>query len=71
MWFLFILFERLLLLEYLSPYESDESDKYESDKLGSESGSAGSSGTGLDGLLRGVRLPLGGMISADESCDGD
>ena len=38
--------------------ESDEYEKEESDKLGSESGSAGTFGVGFGGLLRGVGFPL-------------
>ena len=44
-------------LEYLSSDESDESDEGESKNLGSESGSAGTFGTGLGGLMHGVGLP--------------
>ena len=47
------------------------SDKEEYDKLGSESGSAGTLGTGLGGLLRGVRFTLGVTLSANKSCGGD
>ena len=48
-----------LCLEYSPSGESDESDKEESDKLGSESGSVGTFGAGFDGLLRIVGFPLG------------
>ena len=51
--------------------ESDESDKEEFDKPGSESGSSGKFGIGLGGSLYVVGLPLGVTFSYDESCDGD
>ena len=51
--------------------ESDDSDKEEYDKLGSESGSACTHSTGLGGLLCGLGINLGVTISADESWDGD
>ena len=38
---------------------------------GSESGSTGYFGTGLGGLLRGVRFILVVTPSDDESCNGD
>ena len=47
--------------------ESDEFDKEESDKPGSGSGLAGTFGTRMGGLLRGVGLPLGLTLSDDES----
>ena len=50
---------------------SHDSDEEESDKLGSESGSAGKYCTGLAGLLRGIGFTLGVTISANELCDGD
>ena len=52
----------------MSPDESDYSDEEEYDRLGSESGSAGTFGTGLGGLPRGLGFPLGVTLSADESC---
>ena len=55
----------------MSSDESDESDKGEYDKTGSESGSSDTLGTGLGGLLRVVVFPLGVKISSYESCDGD
>ena len=55
----------------MSSIDLDESNKEESNKLGSESGSAGKFGTGLGGLLRGVELPLDVTLSADELCDDD
>ena len=39
-------------------------------KTGSESGSFGTFGTGLGGLLHGVVFTFGVTISDDESCDG-
>ena len=51
--------------------ESDDSDEEESDKLGSESGSDGTCGTGLGGFTRILGFALGIKLSADESCDGD
>ena len=54
--------------------ESDESDEEKSDGLESEYGSPGTIGTigtGLVGLFSSVGIPLGVMISMDESCDGD
>ena len=51
--------------------ESDESNKEESDGLVYESGSGGTFGTGLGGLLRCTGFPLGGTLSDYESCDGD
>ena len=53
------------------PDESEEYDEEEYDKPGSESGSAGTLGTVLGGLLHGVGLPLGVMISSDEPRDSD
>ena len=55
----------------MSYYESDESDKEEYDKLGSESGSTGKYGTGSGGLLRGLGITLGVTIYAGDSwkCD--
>ena len=47
--------------------ESDEPDKEESDKPGSESGSDSKFGTVLGGLLCGVGFPLGVTLSADKS----
>ena len=64
-------FIRCLPLEYLSYDQSDETDKEESDKLGCESGSAGTFVTVLGGLLHGVVLPSGVNIYDDISCDGD
>ena len=55
----------------MSSDESDESDKEEYEKIVSASRSAGTFGTGLCGLLCGIGLPLGVMICADDSCDGD
>ena len=46
--------------------KSEESDEEESDKLGSESESAGTYGNGLGGLLRVVGLALGVMLYTDE-----
>ena len=51
--------------------ESDDSDEEKYDELGSESRSAGTSGTRLGGFLRGLGFPLGVTISADESCNGN
>ena len=51
--------------------ESDDSEIGESDKLGSESRSAGTFGNGLGGLLCGKVFPLGVTIYDDESCGGD
>ena len=51
--------------------ESDDSDQEESEKLGSESGSARTYGTRLGGFLRGLGFPLGVMVSTDESRNGD
>ena len=51
--------------------ELDESDGKENDKLISGSGPADKLGTVMGGLLRGVELPLGVMLSADELCYGD
>ena len=51
--------------------ESDGSNEEESDKLGSESESAGTFSAKFGGLLCGVGFPLGVTISAYESCDGD
>ena len=51
--------------------ESDESDEEESEKIGSESRSAVTFGTGLGGLFSGVGFPLGVILSDYESCDGD
>ena len=48
--------------------ESYEYDKEEYEELGYGSGLADTFGTGLGGLLRGVGLPLGVTLSADESC---
>ena len=42
---------------------SDQSNKEEYEKIGSESGSAGTFDTRLGGLLGGVRLPLGITLS--------
>ena len=50
--------------------DSDEPDEEESEKLGSESGSAGTFGTRFGGLLHGIGLTLGVTLYADESCDG-
>ena len=58
-------------LEYLSCNESDELGEEESDRLGSESGSAGIFGTVFGGLLHGIGLTSGVTFFADESCDGD
>ena len=69
--FLFIIFVYPIHLEYLLSDESDESDKLEYDELVSKYGSAGTFGTGLGGLLRGVGLSLGVTLSAGESCDSD
>ena len=51
--------------------DSDESDKVKYDKLGSESGSSGMFCNVLGGSFRGVGLPLGVPLYADESFDGD
>ena len=51
--------------------ESYESNYKEFDKFGSESGSAGTFGTGLGGFLSGVGFVLGVISYANESCDGD
>ena len=53
-------------LEYLDSDESNESDKEESNKLGSESGSIGTYGTGLGGLLGGVEFPVGVMLPGND-----
>ena len=55
----------------MSSDELYDSDKEEPDKLGSELGSDGTCGTWLGGLMRGLGLPLGVTLSADESCGGD
>ena len=55
----------------MSSDESDHSNKEEYDELGSESGLAGTFGNGLGRLLRGLGIPLGVTLSADESYDGD
>ena len=55
--FFLLLFVHCLHLEYPSYDESYESDEEEYDKLGSESGSAGTFDTVFGGLLRGVGLP--------------
>ena len=60
-----------LCLEYLSSDKSDEYKEEEYEKLGSESGSAGTFGTRLGGSLSGIGLPLGVTLSTDESCIGD
>ena len=51
--------------------ESDDSEIGESDKLGSESRSAGKFSTRLGGLSRDLGFPLGVTIYDDESCGGD
>ena len=51
--------------------ESKDSDKEESEILGSESRSSGMHSTGFSGLTRGFGITLGVMLSTDESCDGD
>ena len=72
LWRFFLLFLiHSLNLEYSSSDELYESKEEESDELGSESGSAGTSGTILGGLLRGAGFPLDVMISNDDSYDGD
>ena len=50
--------------------ESDESNEEEYEKIGSESGSACRFGTVLEGLLCGLRFPLGVTIYDYESFDG-
>ena len=64
-------FVRFLCLDYSLSDKSDESDKQESDELGSASGSACTYSTGLGGLLYGARFHLGVTISSDESYNGD
>ena len=51
--------------------KSNESEKEESEKLGSESASAGTFGTGLSGLLCGIGLTWGVTLSDIYSCNGD
>ena len=51
--------------------ESDDSDEQEPEKLGSESGPAGTFDNGWGGLSRGLGFPLGFTIYDDESCDSD
>ena len=51
--------------------ELEESDEGESDKPGSESGSAGTFGSVLGGLLHCLGCTLCVTLSDDESCDGD
>ena len=50
--------------------ESNDSDEEEYKKPGSESGSAGTYGTGLGVLLHGVGFPLGVTLYSDESLYG-
>ena len=72
LWSLFLLFFiHCVHLEYSSSGGKDESYKEYSDKLGSESGSAGTFGTGLGGLLRVVGFPLGATLYDYELFDGD
>ena len=51
--------------------ESDNSDKGESDELGSESGSSGTYFTGLGGLFHGLLFTFYVTLSADKSFNGD
>ena len=53
----------------MSSDESDESDKEESGKLGSEPGLLGMFGNGLGGLSHGLGFTLGVTISSYDSCD--
>ena len=53
------------------PDESDEFDKEEYEKLGSESGPSGTYGTNLRELLCGLAYSLGVTLYDDESCDGE
>ena len=69
--FFLLFFVRRSILQYLSSDELEESDKEESDELGSESGLSCTFGTGLGGLLHAVGFYLGVTLSADESCDDD
>ena len=69
--FLFDLFHTSSFLYYSSSDESDDSDKGESEKVASESGSAGTFGTILVRLLHGLVFPLVVTIFSDEPCDGD
>ena len=69
--FFYFIFVRHIHLEYSSSNDSGEFDKEEYDKLGHKSGSAGTFGTGLGGLLHGIGLTVGATIFSDESCDGD
>ena len=55
----------------MSSDESYESNKDESDEPGYESGSAGTFGTVLGGLSRGLGCPLGFTLYSDDSCGGD
>ena len=64
-------FARPFILEYSFSDESDDYDEEESDKLGPESGPAGTLVTGLGGLLYGLGFNLGVTLSADESYGGD
>ena len=50
--------------------KSDEDDTEEYDELGYKYGLDRTFGTGLGGSLHGVGLPLGVMLSDDDSCDG-
>ena len=56
---------------YLLSDESEESDKEDSEKPGSESGSAGMFGTGLGELLSGIVFTWGVTIYAEKSCYGN
>ena len=62
---------RHFCLEYSESNETDDSDKEESDRLGSRSGSFGTCGTGSGGLLYGIKLPAGVTPAGnDGSFDG-
>ena len=51
--------------------DSDQCNKEDSEELGYESGSSGTLGIRLGGLLRDVGFNLGVMLSANASCDCD
>ena len=63
---------RRLCLEHAGSDESDESNKEEYKKLGSKSGSFGTCGTCLGGLLSGEEFPVGVILAVlDGSFGGD
>ena len=67
-----LFFVRCPPLGYPESDESYESDKEESNELGSESGSYGTFSNGLGGLLYGVGFTVGMKLTVDDfSCYGD